>query len=80
VQIGAPTDAATGVVKWSAGQKRYLMHYIYRSGCSARHKFTQAQLPIFTTQHFRAFVGGEYGLTRKTRMERAAKCFYNVKI
>jgi hypothetical protein len=47
VQIGAPTDAATGAVKLSAGQKRYLVHYIYRSRWSARHK-----LHASTTTYF----------------------------
>jgi hypothetical protein len=46
-QIDAPTDAATGTVKWCAGQKRYLAHYIYRAGWIARHK-----LGAGTTTHF----------------------------
>jgi hypothetical protein len=46
-QIDAPTDAATGAVKLGAGQKRYLVHYIYRTGWSARHK-----LRAGTTTHF----------------------------
>jgi hypothetical protein len=36
--------------------------------------------PFFTAQTFRASGGGEYGLTREKRMERAAKCFYSAKI
>jgi hypothetical protein len=36
--------------------------------------------PFFTAQTFRVSGGGEYGLTRETRMERAAKCFYSAKI
>jgi hypothetical protein len=35
VQIDAPTDAATGAVRKSAGQKCYLRRYIYRGGKSA---------------------------------------------
>jgi hypothetical protein len=38
MQIDAPTAAATGVVKWSTLQKRYLVHYIYRAVKSARYK------------------------------------------
>jgi hypothetical protein len=75
VQIDASTDVATGAIKWCARQKRYLVHYIYCAEWSA-----QEQLPIFTAQTFRASGGGEYDLTRKTRMEHAVKCFYNAKI
>jgi hypothetical protein len=34
------------------------------------------QLPIFTAPKFRASVGDEYGLTRETWMERAAKLLH----
>jgi hypothetical protein len=47
VQIDAPTDAATVAVKWSVGQKRYLVHYIYRTGWSARHKLHAGTITHF---------------------------------
>jgi hypothetical protein len=39
VQIVAPTDAATGAVRKSAGQKRYLGRYMYSAGKSPRQKY-----------------------------------------
>jgi hypothetical protein len=60
------------------GQTRYLVHYIYRSGKSVR--YAQEQLSSFKAPKFRVSVGGEYGFTRETQIEHAAKCFYNAKI
>jgi hypothetical protein len=60
-QIDAPTDAATGAVRKSTGQKRYLGHYMYRAGKSARQKnkanARTNNYPFFTAPKFRASVG-----------------------
>jgi hypothetical protein len=80
MQIDALTDAAIGAIKWSAGQKRYLVHYIYLAGWSVWHKLHAGTTTHFYSPTFRVSVGGKHGLTRETRMKRAAKCFYSVKI
>jgi hypothetical protein len=54
----------------------YLLRRMERAAQIARRN----NYPFFTAQTFRASGGGEYGLTRETRMERAAKCFYSAKI
>jgi hypothetical protein len=57
------------------GQKRYIVRYIYRARRN-NYKFLQLQ----DTTLDRASAGGEYVLTRKTWIERAAKRFYSAKI
>jgi hypothetical protein len=39
VQIGAPTDAATGAVKWSAGQKRYPLRMERAAQITRKHNY-----------------------------------------
>jgi hypothetical protein len=60
------------------------VHYIYRAGKSARYKVVRRNnygfLQVQDTALDRASVGGEYVLTRKTWMERAANRFYSAKI
>jgi hypothetical protein len=80
VQIDAPTDAATGAVKWSADKSAISCTISIAPDGARGTNYTQEQLPIFTAPTFRASVGDEYGLTRETRMKRAAKCFYSAKI
>jgi hypothetical protein len=50
------------------GQTRYLVHYIYRTGKSAR--YAQEQLSSFTSSKFRVSVGDEYGFTLQSAFTR----------
>jgi hypothetical protein len=66
------------------GQKRYIVRYIYRAGKSARYNVARRNnygfLQLQDTALDRASAGGEYVLTPKTWMERAAKHFYSAMI
>jgi hypothetical protein len=83
-QNNAPTGALFGAVKYNLGKKRYIVRYMYRAGKSARYNVARRNnyrfLQLQNTALDRASAGGEYVLTRKTWIERAAKCFYSAKI
>jgi hypothetical protein len=83
-QNNAPTGAPSGAVKYSLGQKRYIVRYIYRVGKSARYDIARRNnyrfLQLQDTVLDRASAGGEYVLARKTWIECAAKRFYSAKI
>jgi hypothetical protein len=66
------------------GQKRYIVHYIYRTEKSARYNVARRNnygfLQLQDTALDSASAGGEYVLARKIWIERATKRFYSAKI